>query len=227
MKFYFLFVLFSFPLFLAAQEYERVLTLNPMLNQESLELGKKVYVDALQDSIKIETLKFYMGHVTFYQEDTKVAELPQPYYLIDAENPSTLRLPLPTNTEQISKITFNLGVDSLTSVSGVFGGDLDPTNGMYWTWQSGYINVKLEGKADKCPARNRVFQYHIGGYQAPFNTLQNAEFSFSKGGDIHLNIALDSFLSQVNLLEKHRIMSPNEEAVKAAKLLLSTFSISE
>ena len=73
------------------------------------------------------------------------------------------------------KIKFNLGIDSLTNVSGVMGGDLDPTKGMYWTWQSGYINFKMEGSSAVCPTRNHEFQFHIGGYQDPFYAMQTLE----------------------------------------------------
>ena len=39
-----------------------------------------------------------------------------------------------------------LGVDSVLNYNGVHEGALDPINGMYWTWQTGYIHCKLEGK---------------------------------------------------------------------------------
>ena len=72
--------------------------------------------------------------------------------------PSSLALQIPSNIP-FSKLKFQLGIDSLTNVSGAMGGDLDPTKGMYWTWQSGYINMKIEGKSNSCKTRKNQFQF--------------------------------------------------------------------
>jgi hypothetical protein len=55
--------------------------------------------------------------------------------------------------KSISKITFSAGIDSLTSTAGIQKGVIDPINGMYWAWQSGYVNFKIEGKSSSCPTR--------------------------------------------------------------------------
>lgn len=43
---------------------------------------------------------------------------------------------------------------------------------MYWTWQSGYINAKLEGKSNLVNTPTHAFAFHLGGYLNPFQTLQ-------------------------------------------------------
>ena len=73
---------------------------------------------------------------------------------------------------RFNTIAFNLGIDSITNVSGAQGGDLDPTKGMYWAWQSGFINIKLQGTSNSCPPPKNEFEFHLGGYQYPFNSLQ-------------------------------------------------------
>jgi hypothetical protein len=62
----------------------------------------------------------------------------------DENDSNALCLEIPDDIE-FDAIQFNLGLDSLTNVSGALGGDLDPTKGMYWTWQNGYVNFKLQG----------------------------------------------------------------------------------
>jgi len=48
-------------------------------------------------------------------------------------------------------------VDSLANVSGAMSNDLDATKGMYWSWQSGFINLKIEGKSASCKTRKINF----------------------------------------------------------------------
>jgi len=59
-----------------------------------------------------------------------------------------------------------IGTDSITNVSGALDGDLDPIKGMYWAWNSGCINFKLEGTR-VISGKKTPFEYHIGGYNGP------------------------------------------------------------
>ena len=120
-----------------------------------------------------------------------------------------------------------MGIDSLTNVSGAIGGDLDPTKGMYWTWQSGYINLKLEGKSNLCPSSKKDFQFHLGGYQAPFNGLQQVSFPSQKEQKIELKVNLLTFLQNINVAKESHIMSPNQAAVLMAQQWAKAFEISD
>ena len=100
---------------------------------------------------------------------------------------------------------------------------MDPTNGMYWTWQSGYINLKLEGTSSACPARNHFFQYHLGGYQFPNNALQTIQLDFSDH-KYQLFLPLDNFFQSANLMDKYEVMRPCEEAVHLSVLTGSLFN---
>ena len=117
------------------------------------------------------------------------------------------------------EIRFNIGVDSLTNVSGIFEGDLDPANGMYWTWQSGYINIKLEGTSRLCPARKNKFYWHIGGYTPPFNLLRKV--ALKTNGKV--SIQLEKLFEEIDISVVYQIMSQNENAVKIADRLPSLF----
>ena len=127
-------------------------------NANAITLNKTI--PFLADSITFSKIAVYLSspEINFYQ-------------LVNAENDKSLQL----DFEEIGSNTFYLGVDSLTNSNGAMGGDLDPTKGMYWTWQSGYINVKIEGKYSGCNTRNNKFQFHLGGYQNPFQTIQKIE----------------------------------------------------
>jgi hypothetical protein len=69
-----------------------------------------------------------------------------------------------------------IGVDSTRNVSGAQTGALDPTNDMFWTWNSGYIFVKMEGTSTSAPSNDLTF--HIGGFQSPNNTIRTVNRSF-------------------------------------------------
>jgi|TARA_R110002110_G_scaffold199393_2_gene410114 hypothetical protein len=225
-------ILFLILLFAAlnifAQKEELDLRFNVKFNNEILELNKQYFLTSANDSIKIETLKFFVSDFKFLQNKTVVDSLSKKHHLIDLENDSSTRLKgKRSNQLSFNKIKFNVGIDSLTNDSGVFGGDLDPTNGMYWTWQSGYINFKLEGKSQACPTRNNLFQFHIGGYLAPYSALRSIELDILNKKITLIDLDIDTFLSNINLTETHSVMSPNKTAVILADIFPKAFTIAD
>jgi hypothetical protein len=70
-------------------------------------------------------------------------------------------------------ISFTIGVDSARNTSGAQTGALDPINGMFWTWNTGYIMAKLEGTSPKSTAGDKKFQHHIGGFEGANNAVRN------------------------------------------------------
>ena len=72
--------------------------------------------------------------------------------------------------------SFTVGIDSAGVEEGATGGILDPVvNGMWWSWNAGYVAVKVEGQSPASPggARGNTidttaangFVYHIGGWK--------------------------------------------------------------
>ncbi|MEY3499860.1 MAG: hypothetical protein RL308_1529, partial [Bacteroidota bacterium] len=115
-----------------------------------LELNKK-YISESKDTLQIDVFRFYISNIKLQFSDESTYSEENSYHLIDIENPNSLRIPIQKNSEKvIKKVVFSIGVDSLTSVLGAMSGDLDPTKGMYWAWQSGFINMKIEGKSSSC-----------------------------------------------------------------------------
>ncbi|MGY8885895.1 MAG: MbnP family protein [Flavobacteriales bacterium] len=201
-----------------SQNDPELIQINPLFNNEHLELNKQYFLASVNDSIKVETLKFFISNVRFFQDEKLIDSLSKKQHLIDLENEKSLQIEMSrSNKLRYNTIKFSVGIDSITNVSGVFGGDLDPTNGMYWTWQSGYVNFKLEGKSKACSARNNFFQYHLGGYQAPYKTISNIELKVSKQNLIVINFKIDAFLNGIDLAKSHSVMSPNDTAVALSK----------
>ncbi|MCB0479666.1 MAG: hypothetical protein KDC84_15975, partial [Crocinitomicaceae bacterium] len=115
-----------------------------------------------KDSIQISEFRFYVSNLVFEREGTGFMEQ-ESFHLVDIFGQNNFDVNFPPFFK-FDTLEFYLGIDSITNVAGVMGGDLDPTKGMYWTWQSGYINLKLEGKSPKSPTSKNEFQYHLGGY---------------------------------------------------------------
>lgn len=178
-------------------------------------------------TIEISLLKFYISNLSLWNDSINVYNFPEKYYLIDINNLSTLNIdfnvPKSTNYQHIK---FNIGIDSLTNMEGVKGQALDPINGMYWSWQSGYINFKLEGVSNLCPTRNNKFQYHIGGYQYPFNSLIPIFLKVDKGNDLILKLDVNNLLQEVDLNENHTIMSPSYKATEMSLMIKRIICIS-
>lgn len=179
------------------------------------------------DSIAIHTLRFYLSNFVFYNNGKETWREKNSCHLLDMEEEQTLSITFASTGIGFDAIKFCLGTDSLANVSGAMGGDLDPTKGMYWAWNSGYINFKIEGYYEKCPARNHRFQFHIGGYMPPFQTVQTIELPVSNKHEIQVDIELSGFFEPIDLAKTHSIMSPSGASAELAKLLAKTFRIHE
>lgn len=200
----------------------------PTYNNTPILLDESADEGLVLGGVTIETLKFYISGIAFYQGDKSVFTLANSFHLIDAAEPSSLAIQFEVPQSLFfTHIQFNIGIDSLTNTSGAIGGDLDPTKGMYWTWQSGYINFKLEGVADRSPARHHRFQFHIGGYQAPFESVQKVKLPIKNTKEIEIQVAVDKWLATIDLSETYQIMSPNAAAMKMAQRLPTIYSIAK
>jgi hypothetical protein len=196
----------------------------PVYGKSTLHLDDTFYQLNNRDSVQIQTLKFYISAIEFLKDGNVVWKEDNSFHLVNVENVQQVKLLLKIPPSvHFTDVEFNIGVDSLTNVSGAMGGDLDPTKGMYWTWQSGYINFKIEGKSNLCDTRNHEFQFHIGGYEYPFNTMQRLRFKALKENQLNILIAVDEILKAINLTNQNHIMSPSLEAVTFSKIFSKAF----
>jgi hypothetical protein len=207
---------------LAGTSIPAQLVFSPRAEGLPVSLPFKLYDSSLHDTIEIDVLRFYIGPVELMQGGAVVHRIRQPYFLVDADKPASMRIGLPAGL-QFDRIRFGLGVDSLTSVSGVFPDDLDPVNGMYWTWQSGYINFKMEGSSSKINTANGRFQFHVGGYLPPFNTYRILQVPAGRGGLTEVQFDLAGLLGQIRLAENPVLMTPGKAAVEFADRLAFYF----
>jgi len=199
---------------------------SPIYDSNTVDLSDSSFFTNDSNNLQIDVLKFYSSQFQFLKNGTIVLEEHNSFHLLDASFPKSLHITI-ENQQYIDfdQLNFNFGIDSIANVSGAIGGDLDPTKGMYWTWQSGYINFKLEGKSKLCTTRNNEFQFHLGGYQSPFATLQKLEFPIHNTQQIYINIDVKKIIEHCSIGTQSHVMSPNEEATLLSKKVSQAFTI--
>ncbi len=144
-----------------------------------LDTEAQIYKNALGQSFRLTAFRYYVSNFRLIREDGSEWHYPQEqsYFLIDERRPESKQLLLANIPAGSYKaLAWTIGVDSARSVAPLSQrkGALDPAQGMYWAWNSGYIFLLVEGVAAASPAANQRFRYHIGlfgGYEAaPENT---------------------------------------------------------
>lgn len=186
------------------------------------------FVSKNGDSIQFDNIRFYLSNIQFEMGDKTLIKDTVKAHLIDIFEPTTLKIALKNmGFSKIKAMRFNIGIDSLTNVSGALSGDLDPQKGMYWAWQSGYINMKIEGRSPQCKNRKNVFQYHIGGYLPPFYAMRQLEMplnqTYTEGVNLHIDFS--KFFENITIPIQNSIMMPCREAMQLADYSTSMFSI--
>ena len=110
-----------------------VINLKSVFGKNNLVLNDSTYILKNNNTIKFETFKFYISSIELVQNNKVVYKEKNSFHLYTADSIiKSITLSTPSKL-QFDSLKFNLGIDSVTNVSGAMGGDLDPTKGMYWT----------------------------------------------------------------------------------------------
>ncbi len=170
------------------------------------------------DSKLVSKLTFYVSDLQFETIDGEIVKVAA-YHLIVFKDSNSLTIETTKAVEkEIKSIHFKLGIDSTTNVSGAFGGVLDPTKGMYWSWQSGYINFKIEGIVEK-----EKYILHLGGYSSPFKSVQQVILPVMKQTDeFRVTLPIIEIIKKLVPID-NTVMSPSLNAVSMSKSIASYF----
>ncbi len=161
-------------------EFEHTVGATPLV------LNTQNYATPAGDQFTVTTFRYYISNIKLTRTDGTQYAQPESYYLVDAAVEASQHLTLKNvPTGDYSGITFTVGVDSARNVAGAQTGALDPNNGMFWTWNSGYIYTKFEGTSPQAPHAAGAAQgglvFHIGGFQKPNNTIRTVSPAFPSG----------------------------------------------
>jgi hypothetical protein len=137
------------------------------------------YKNAKGETYRINKFMYYISNIVLTKTDNSTYVEPNSYYLVDASKPLSALISM-ANVPQASykSISFMLGVDSMRNVNGAGTGALDQSNGMYWTWATGYIMLKLEGSSPASGAANKALTLHMGGFGGVNKAQRNFSFAF-------------------------------------------------
>ncbi|SDF76449.1 hypothetical protein SAMN05216464_1297 [Mucilaginibacter pineti] len=159
---------------LPADSGKLILHFKNVVNGQPLRLNDTAvnYHNSHGDKFTINTFKYYISNIVLFDDQGKKITLPPAYFLINAADSTTFD-PVLTHVPpgKYSAISLMIGVDSARNFAGAQEGCLDPAQGMFWTWNSGYIFLKLEGISPQSNAKLHRLTFHVGGVK-PQNTIR-------------------------------------------------------
>lgn len=198
----------------------------PVYYGHAIKLGDTLINPNNKSEIVISTLRFHVGQFELINSNNHKNQKHNNYYLVDLDKSESMHISINSNNpDKADLIRFSFGVDSLTNNSGALSGALDPTNGMYWAWQSGYINLKLEGYTSSITENYGKFEYHLGGFLNPFESIQHVQLELTADAEILIEFEINKFLSDANEMKEFRIMSPSLKAKELSKSAAHSFKI--
>jgi hypothetical protein len=193
---------------------------NPIFNGKPLVAGERYFTEN-NDSIQVAIFRMYVSGFRLYKDGKEVYAVKDSYYLLDIAKPESFcrTAQIPQNL-QFDAMRFYFGIDDITNNKGIGDGDLDPANDMYWAWQTGYINMKLEGTYGK---NRKPFEFHLGGFLKPYTSFTEVRLA-AKSNFINLGIDLGTFFQHVFLNSVSAVMSPGKSGVELSGTAAQMFT---
>ena len=198
------------------------------------------FLNGSGETYTVSVFKFYTGNYSLANSMNSGKTVTEGYFLSNMDDPSTLSVEVPLQGGNFNQLSFIIGVDSMHNVSGAQTGALDPINGMFWTWNTGYIFAKLEGRSPFSPALNQSVEYHIGGFRQGENAIRQVTLDFpgdqvlafgdGKKTEIVIDVNLDQWFdgaSHISIASTPVWMTPGGEALHIADNYATMFTIHE
>ncbi|MFZ4434947.1 MAG: MbnP family protein [Flavobacterium psychrophilum] len=222
-KFNCLYLFILLPLALFGQE-SNSLFVQVDYNHSPLILGE-TYVSQKGDSLRINKFKWYLSDLKLHFTDGRSASIGKKYTLLDADSLATPVYKIADfKNSSPAYMELTIGIDSIPNTQGALSNELDVQNGMYWAWQSGYINWKIEGTSSSCVSTHKQqFTFHVGGYKAKQNALRIVQIPFPKNAKNILHIDLATFFNQISLRSLNSVQIPGNAAMQLADLFTKSF----
>lgn len=171
------------------QDHNLVLHFKPVVQYDSVDLQfEQPYVNFFGQTFRVSTFKFYIHGIALINTDSnRVFRISaDKHFLVDCKDSASSRVQISVLPFTYNRIAFIVGVDSARNVSGAQTDALDPANGMFWSWNSGYVMAKLEGTSPASTGPGNRFEYHIGGFSGPDNVIKEVTLLFPIGQAIDL-----------------------------------------
>jgi hypothetical protein len=203
------------------------LTFANLVNGQPMALGNTTYVNAAGESFNITMFKYYVSNFSLTTATGQEVAMPPEYFLVNEDNDSTKVITLRNlATGSYSGISFLVGVDSIRNISGAQTGALDPVNGMFWTWNSGYVMAKLEGTSPVSTMPANLIEFHIGGFKGANNALRLVRLNFpapvqlTQNGHAEFKVNADAYtwFDQPNRISFQQVPTCTSAGAQAAAI---------
>ena len=149
-----------------------------MMNEQTFALGKQVIHPMKQDTMIFSKFKYFISNIRFKRTDGTYYVENESYRLIDLATPSSLTLALnKIPAGKYTQMEYTMGVDAARNMDGAQTGALAITNDMFWSWNSGYIMLKAEGKYIDNKTQ-KTFVFHLGGFKGENNIVTKRTMKF-------------------------------------------------
>lgn len=151
-----------------------------------LALNTGSYTNTNGDQYTVSRFRYYLSNFRFRKTDGTYYTVPTDvnsssgYFLIDEDNAASKNISIPNiPAGDYDAVEFLIGIDSLRNTSGAQTGSLDPANGMFWSWNSGYIFMMFEGNSPQSTAAGNALVFHSGGFKEPSNNIKKVTLTFN------------------------------------------------
>ncbi|MEY4543553.1 MAG: hypothetical protein RL411_1630 [Bacteroidota bacterium] len=167
-------------------------------------------------SVRIDKLRWYVSLPTAGKKGSKA-------WLLDLADSASLdqQMSRPVN----NKISLLFGIDSTIQVGGVGTGALDPLRGMYWTWQTGYVQWKMEG-AIRVDGLESPLELHLGGFDGATKSqsMLSDYLIYPTTNSVIAQWDILPFLAEVVHQKKYGVMSPSPIAREYCRIIANGVS---
>lgn len=165
--------------------------------------GSMNYRNTSGNTYSITLMKYLVSNFTLIKNDNSEQTFNN-YKLVNGLDSSTWNLTLDSVANGSYKaIRFYLGVDSVHNHTIMNEGDLNPSNGMVWTWSTGYIFFKHEGAYKNDTGSTQTLLYHFGT-DAALVTVDIPVTQFNIKGDsktLYLGLDLNDLYAAPNAID--------------------------
>jgi len=167
-------------------------------------------------SVRIDKLRWYVSLPPAGKKGSKA-------WLLDLADSASLdqQMSRPVN----NKISLLFGIDSAIQVGGVGTGALDPLRGMYWTWQTGYVQWKMEG-AIRVDGVESPLELHLGGFDGATKSqsMLSDYLIYPTTNSVIAQWDILPFLADVVRRKKFGVMSPSPIARDYCRIIANGVS---
>ena len=164
------------PTVVAATAGPLAVAVENVVGPDPLVLDTRTYASPAGEAFTVTKFNYYLSNFKLRRADGSEYAVPDSYFLVRETAPGSpvsdgKHFVLPNvPVGSYTGISFLIGVDEERNTAGAQTGALAPENGMFWSWNQGYIFLQMEGLSPQSgDTGSHLLAYHIGDFQRPNN----------------------------------------------------------